>query len=203
MSRRFIVLLGLFACGGGTNSIGEGVLAISTTTVDFGMISIGVPATRNVVVSNRGDAPLMISTIATSSAVFTATAAAPAELDPGAALKIAVAFQPTTVMAATDQLVVDSDAGSVAADLTGTGAHSVSLTWNASTSSGVIGYNVYRSEASGAFYMRINDRLVPDTAYTDFTIETCKTYYYVVTAVNEAALESGYSAETAKEVPCF
>lgn len=203
MSPRLFVVVALAACGG-TDAPVAGKLALSTTTIDFGMVSIGVPATHNVVVSNRGDAPLTVSTATTTSAAFTVTAPAlPAPLDPGETIKVAVAFLPTVVMATTDQLVVDSDVGSVTADLTGSGVHSVTLAWDASTSAGVIGYNVYRSEASGAFYMRINDSLVPETTYTDFTIEGCKTYYYVVTAVNEAALESGYSAEVSRAVPCF
>src|SRR5260221_6277360 len=143
MSPRYVVVLVLAACGGtGAEPPAAGKLALSSTTVDFGMVSIGVPAMHNVAVSNRGDGPLTIAAVTTTSAAFTVTAPVlPAPLDPGETLKVEVAFLPTVVMAATDQLVVDSDVGSATADLTGSGVHSVTLSCTASTSPDRIGFN--------------------------------------------------------------
>jgi carboxypeptidase family protein len=79
-------------------------------------------------------------------------------------------------------------------------AHSVALTWDASTST-VSGYNVYRSTVSGTGYTKINSALVPTLAYTDATVVSGTTYYYVATAVDSSGNESVYSNEVSAPVP--
>jgi hypothetical protein len=79
--------------------------------------------------------------------------------------------------------------------------HSVSLNWTGSTSSGVIGYNVYRGTVSGGPYTIVNSSLVTGTGYTDGAVEAGMTYYYVATAVNGSAKESAYSSEALAVVP--
>lgn len=44
---------------------------------------------------------------------------------------------------------------------------SVVLTWNASSSTGVVGYNVYRSTASGSLFVKINSTPIVGLTYTD------------------------------------
>jgi len=70
---------------------------------------------------------------------------------------------------------------------TGTGVssttHSVSLSWLASSSSGVAGYYVYRSTVSGSSYTRITSSALSALKYTDGSVTSGKTYFYVVTAV--------------------
>jgi hypothetical protein len=79
--------------------------------------------------------------------------------------------------------------------------HSVTLTWNASTSP-VAGYNIYRSTAKGRGYVKINAALVRDRlSYKDETVESEKTYYYVTRAVDAKGNESGDSAEIVVTVP--
>lgn len=80
-------------------------------------------------------------------------------------------------------------------------SHTVTLRWNASTSPGVAGYNVYRSTTSGGSYNKINSSIVTGTTYTDSTVQSGKTYYYVTTAVNTGNVESGYSNQAAAAVP--
>ena len=62
-----------------------------------------------------------------------------------------------------------------------TSAPHISLSWTASPSQ-VMGYNLYRSMASGGPYTKINTNLIPDTAYTDPAVQHGFTYYYVATA---------------------
>jgi len=62
------------------------------------------------------------------------------------------------------------------------------LAWNASSSSGVYQYNIYRSNVSGRSYVRVGSS--DTTTYVDKP--GAGTYYYVVTAVS-AEGESGYS----------
>ena len=79
--------------------------------------------------------------------------------------------------------------------------HSVSLNWTASTSTNVVGYNVYRGTASGGPYSRINTSLVYGKGYTDNSVTAGQTYYYVATAVDSSNNESAYSAAAKASVP--
>ena len=79
-------------------------------------------------------------------------------------------------------------------------AHSVALSWNASTSS-VTGYNVYRSTVSGTEYAKINSSLVAALAYTDSTVQNGTTYYYVTTSVDASGIESVYSNQASAVIP--
>ncbi len=76
--------------------------------------------------------------------------------------------------------------------------HSVSLTWTASTSSGVTGYNVWRSTTSGGPYTQLTT--VAGTSYTDSSVSAGQIYYYVVTAV-DGSNQSGNSNEAPATVP--
>lgn len=72
----------------------------------------------------------------------------------------------------------------------------VNLEWGAVTASDLAGYNVYRSETSGANYVKINSVLVDVTNYSDVITDGMeKTFYYVVTAVDLSKNESGFSNE--------
>jgi len=81
--------------------------------------------------------------------------------------------------------------------------HSVALTWIASTTSTVTGYNVYRSTVSGTGYAKINSSLVlaPLVSYTDTSVLTGTTYYYVTTAVDSSSNESTNSNEATAIIP--
>jgi hypothetical protein len=84
---------------------------------------------------------------------------------------------------------------SVAPSGTGTSQHTVELSWNASTSSNVRGYNVYRAtytDSCGAF-SRINAELIMNTWYTDTDVTDGAFYCYATTAIDASNAESGYS----------
>ncbi len=70
---------------------------------------------------------------------------------------------------------------------------SVTLSWNSSTSSDVIGYNLYRATASGGPYSKLNSALISGSSFVDNNVVTGQTYYYVATAVDDGGLESTYS----------
>jgi hypothetical protein len=81
-------------------------------------------------------------------------------------------------------------------------SHSVVLTWDASTSTDVVGYNVYRSSVSGGPYALLSASIPAGTlTYTDTTVQAGRTYYYVVTAVDSGGNESAYSNEASALVP--
>jgi len=79
-------------------------------------------------------------------------------------------------------------------------ANSAILTWTPPTAPAV-GYNVYRSITSGAGYVRINPSLVSTSTYTDTTVQSATTYFYVVTAVSPGNVESVFSNEVVAVIP--
>jgi len=83
------------------------------------------------------------------------------------------------------------------------GDRQASLDWNDNSEDDIDGFNVHRSEAEGGPYSQVNVGLVATSDYTDSDLTGGVTYYYVVTALDEAnptAYESGYSNE-ASTVP--
>jgi fibronectin type 3 domain-containing protein len=81
--------------------------------------------------------------------------------------------------------------------------HSVALSWKAPPpipGFTVAGYNVYRSTTSRGPYVKIAAR-VPDLTYTDKFVVSGRTYFYVVTAVDQADHESKYSEEIKAVIP--
>lgn len=78
--------------------------------------------------------------------------------------------------------------------------HSVSLTWIASTSTGVTGYNLYRGTTAGGPYTKITSSPVSTTSYTDSNVQAGTTYYYVATAI-ASGTESAYSNQAPVVVP--
>ena len=71
----------------------------------------------------------------------------------------------------------------------------VAVTWIASVSTGVAGYNVYRSNVSGGPYTKINPSVVAALDYNDINVVKGNFYYYVLTAVNGSGQEGAYSVE--------
>ena len=81
----------------------------------------------------------------------------------------------------------------------GASPHSVSLSWKPSTSSNVVGYNVYRGSTSGSYGLL--NSMNSATIYTDTTVQNGQTYFYVVTAVDSAGSESPYSNFAEATIP--
>lgn len=78
--------------------------------------------------------------------------------------------------------------------------HVVELSWNASTSNNVVGYNVYRSP-DAATWKKINPSLTASTLYSDSTVANGTTYYYAATAVDSSGRESVKTAPLRAVVP--
>ncbi len=78
--------------------------------------------------------------------------------------------------------------------------HNVSLTWDASTSSDVTGYYVYRGTASGGPYTKLSS-LLSGTSYVDGTVQAGQSYYYATTAADSSGDESAYSNQVQAIIP--
>jgi hypothetical protein len=81
-----------------------------------------------------------------------------------------------------------------------TANHVVNLDWNASTSTDVVGYNVYRSP-DAATWKKINVSLIGPRLYSDSTVANSSTYYYAAAAVDIEGHESGKTSPVKVVVP--
>jgi uncharacterized repeat protein (TIGR03803 family) len=72
-------------------------------------------------------------------------------------------------------------------------AHTVNLSWDASSSQNIVGYNLYRGPSASGPFTKINSALDTNTSYIDSTVQSGQTYYYAATAVDNQNVESGYS----------
>lgn len=79
----------------------------------------------------------------------------------------------------------------------------VLLAWDANTEEDLAGYNIYRSLEAGVNYEQLNTNLITTTQYEDGTPLPLTTYFYVATAVDTDALESGYSNEVEYLYACL
>jgi hypothetical protein len=69
----------------------------------------------------------------------------------------------------------------------------VMLDWNDNGEADLAGYTVYRSTTAGGPYTPVTAWLVVASSYVDSTVADGTTYYYVVTASDSDANESGFS----------
>ena len=79
-------------------------------------------------------------------------------------------------------------------------SHVVDLSWKASTSADVAGYNIYRCP-DRVTWKKINASLIGLTAYSDSTVANNTTYYYSTTAVDIYGNESSGSAVVKAVIP--
>ena len=177
------------------------------SAIDFKSVTVGQKNSQPVQLSNNGSAALNIQTITVTGTGFSATPPTlPLSLAPEANQNVTVAFAPTNTGAASGTLTITSNDPKSPANisLSGNGqvatAHTVALSWAASTIT-VSGYFVFRSSVTGGPYTQISPTLVSSLAFTDSSVVSGATYYYVVTAVDSTGTQSVYSNEVAATIP--
>ena len=191
--------------GGGGEPVPHGNLSANPPSLSFGDVIVGKAASLKGSLQAAGSSVTVSSVMSSSGEFVVSGISLPAALAAGQSLSFTVTFTPQTSGAASATLTFTSNAADSSSlqslDGTGTPApqHSVDLSWNASQSSGVVGYNVYR--ATDGSYSRINTALEATTSYTDVTVAAGTTYSYVVTAVDGQGVESSYSAAVEAVVP--
>ena len=181
-------------------------LGINPTNLSFGNVLTGTTSPmQNVTITNTGNSNVTISQITVSGAGYTVTGGStPVTLTPSQNLVLGVQFGPASTgsMPGTISIVSNATGSPATVTLSGTGVvqHTVSLTWVASTST-VSGYNVYRSTTSGSGYVKINTSLVSGLTFTDSSVLSGTTYFYVATAVDSSGNESAFSNEASAVIP--
>jgi fibronectin type 3 domain-containing protein len=128
-------------------------------------------------------------------------------LTPSQSATLNVLFAPVVAGSASGTLTVASSATSAPTiSVSGTGAqaptsYSASLSWTASASASVVGYNVYQGTVSGGPYAKLTSTPVSAVQYTDTTVQSGQTYFYVVTAVDSSNDESAFSNQAVAAIP--
>jgi hypothetical protein len=185
-----------------------GQVSFSQTSLVFGNVNIGSTASETFTLSNTGTAEIIFSGVSVSGAGFNATGVSSGvTLNPGQSTTLTATFTPATAAAVTGSVAFTSNAAnpSAAIALSGTGvqpaAHFALLTWNASTTSDVVGYYVYRGTASAGPFTVLNAAAVSTTTYTDSNVQSGQVYYYVVTSVDSSSTQSAYSNAVSATIP--
>jgi hypothetical protein len=183
-----------------------GQLSVTPTSMDFGSVVVGTSASLTVILTAIGSS-VTVSSITTSSPEFTLSGSPlPIALAAGQSTTLTFTFTPAAsgTDAASIYFVSSASNSPTLESLTGTGMlsqpHRVDLSWNPSTSA-VGGYNIYRSEASGGPYTKINSAFNATTTYTDDKVQGGQTYFYVTTAVDANGTESTYSNQAQAVIP--
>jgi hypothetical protein len=195
----------------GTGMAAAAFLTTNTSSLSFGNVALGRSSTLSVTLTNAGNSTVTVSKVSVSSARYSLSGvSAGLILAPGQSATLDATFTPAGPGNLPANVTVASNAANSPAtiSLSGDGAqtnsqtvfHSVSLTWIPSTSV-VAGYDVYRSEVSGGPYSKLTSTLVAADTYTDPTVQGGLTYYYVVTSVTSAGVQSAYSGENSAAIP--
>jgi len=188
----------------------QGTLSVSP--VNAGNITVGTSGTQTGTLSATG-ASVSVSSVGlsgTNASEFSVSGLSfPVTVTTSQPVYFTVTFTPgaTGAASATASFASNGTSSSSAATLTGTGAaapvHSVSLSWNASTSQGVTSYNVYRAvygTSSCGSYSNIGSTAGSITTYTDSLVTDGTTYCYATTAVGASGV-SGYSNLVQAAIP--
>ena len=183
-------------------------LAVSPASINFGNETVKTTTTQNVTLQNTGDISFTIQGISITGTGFSySNLSQGVSLSPNQQITFQVSFTPTSAGAASATLSFTSSSLSSPATLIleGVGVnpvptYTVQLSWDASTSQ-VAGYIVLRSETSGGPYTPLFGTALNALSYSDGTVSSGTTYYYVVTAVGETGGESGLSNQLTVVIP--
>jgi hypothetical protein len=202
------------APGGGASSalnftVTGPIVSLSPTSLAFGNQPADMTsAAQTVTLTNTGSAALSITSFTftgTNASDFDESSTCGSSLAAGANCTIAVMFTPSIVGTEAASLsIADSASGNPqTVSLSGAGTHDVILSWTASTTPGVVGYNVFRgTTAGGPYSTELNSSPINGTTYCDSTAQAGQTYYYVVTAVaSNDVTQSADSNQVSAAVP--
>ncbi|HXM59790.1 MAG TPA: choice-of-anchor D domain-containing protein [Terriglobales bacterium] len=185
----------------------QGTLAVGPTSIDFGNVVVGTNSQQTGTLTASGESVTVSSDTLNGSAFAVSGISFPVTIPAGQHVQFTVTFTPAATGAASGSVSFTSNASNspTVETFTGNGTpppqHSVNLSWTASTSQNISGYNIYRGVKSGGPYSKINPVLNASTLYTDTTVADGQTYYYVTTAVNSSNEESTYSNQSTAVIP--
>jgi Abnormal spindle-like microcephaly-assoc'd, ASPM-SPD-2-Hydin len=173
-------------------------LGVTPATLNFGNVTVGSSASLQATLTASNAAVTISSDQSTSSEFAILGLNLPVTVPAGKSIPVTIQFTPNASGKASGKAGFISNAADspTVEQLTGTGvaqgSHTVDLSWDAGDGKAV-GYNVYRGSAKRGPFQMINTALDASTNYTDNTVVSGATYYYVATEVDAQGQESGYS----------
>jgi len=189
--------------------VAAGQLVINPSALAFGSVTEGQSSSQTVTASNPGGQSITISAASTSGSEFAVSGLSlPLVLAAGQRSSFSVSFNPATSgsVTGTVSLTNSGTVSDVTIALSGSGvvptsgSHEVVLAWSGGSSQ-VTGYYTYRGSVSGGPYSKLTSAPIDLTSYTDQSVIGGNTYYYVVTAVDDAGMESSYSEQVEAVIP--
>jgi hypothetical protein len=167
-----------------------------------GSVAVGASGTGSGTLTATGTNVTVTAATSSNSRFAIGGLSLPAIIPAGKSVPFIVTYSPLVAGADSATLTFSSNGQPATTTDTSTGTgtpapiHSVSLSWNASNSPNISGYNIYRAvyaNSCGA-YSKINGAtLNTGTTYTDSVVIDGTNYCYATTAVNSTNAESGYS----------
>src|SRR5262249_46062965 len=143
----------------------------SVSSLNFGDVNVGSNKTLGISMSNTGGSSVTVTQLSMNSSVFSINGVSlPLTLNAGQSASGSIVFTPSSAGSTNRTRTAMSRSGSVGSlGLTGNGAnpppppppppgaHTVDLSWTASSTTGVVSYNIYRSGASAGPYSKIGN----------------------------------------------
>jgi hypothetical protein len=185
----------------GTGTTTAGQLTVAPSTLGLGSVVVGTSGTASGTLTASG-ANVTVTAANTGNSVFSVGGLSlPITIPVGQSTSFSVTFSPQVAGSASASLSFTSNGqpATTTESLTGTGTpaptHTVNLSWSASTSSNISGYNIYRAgyTTSCGSFSKVNGVLNTGTLYTDTTVTNGSAYCYAATAVDSSSVESAYS----------
>ena len=182
-----------------------GQLSVSPASLSFGNVVLGTSKSLTTKLSALNSS-VIISSGAVSDAEFSLSGASfPLTLAPGQSATLTLTFTPQSSASASSSLLLATNTANstVKQGLAGAGVaapqHSVDLSWSASGSEA--GYFVYRSTKAGGPYANLTASAIASTSFTDSSVQSGATYFYVTTSVDSNGSESDDSNEVRASIP--
>ena len=189
----------------GTASV-SGQLAVSPGALNFGSVTVGQTKSLPTSLTANGSS-ITITAANMSTSEFTVSGLSlPVTLAAGKSVSFTISFTPQSSGAASASASFVSNASNPSLQQSSSGnaaaapQHSVALSWTTSSSTSVVGYNIYRGAKAGGPYSQINS-MNADNTFTDGTVQAGQTYFYVTTAVDGTGKESTFSNQTQATIP--
>jgi hypothetical protein len=194
----------------GMGVLSDAKLQANPSSLDFISVTVGNSVQQTVTISNTGNTDVTISSAGVNADGFSITGlaasiTAPITLIAGQNLPLSVEFTPNRAERFSGSITVASNAPAIGVSLVGTGveagSHAAILNWTASTTSTVVGYNVYRASTTGGPYSKLNSSSLAGLTFTDSTVVPGQTYFYVLTAMDSSGIESAITVEVSGMIP--
>ena len=187
----------------------QGTLSFNSS-LNFGTVAMSSSSAQTLSLSNSGSASVSISNISLAGPDgYSHRPFVGNDSSSWTNTTIQASFSPPSSGNSSGKISITSNASNSPAVISWTAttptspapSHSVELSWNASSSGGIVGYHVYRGPVSSGPYVLLTANPVTATNFVDSPVSPAETLFYVVTSVATGGVESGYSNEVSAVVP--